>query len=117
MTPALAETFRCNWCDRQRARFRVHQLASGQVICDYCLEWHSNALDMLGGSPPKGCQVCRHSWAELCARDLGAQVRMYVVPKDGIYQLLCAACVRPYLPKRKELYKGTHFGATALKTL
>ena len=46
---------------------------------------------------------------------LGAEVRMYVVPKDGIYQLLCAGCVKPYLPKRKDLYRGTKFGTETLK--
>jgi len=40
---------------------------------------------------------------------------MYVVPKDGIYQLLCACCVRPYVGKRADLYAGTRFGKETLK--
>jgi hypothetical protein len=40
---------------------------------------------------------------------------MYVVQKDGIYQVLCLACVQVYAPKRRDLYKGTKFGAEVLK--
>ncbi len=115
MSPAFVESIRCHYCQKHRPRTRVHRLQSNQVICDHCLEWHFAALDMLGGSPPPGCQGCNHTWAELCAMTAGQQVRLYVVPKDSIYQLLCATCVRPYLPKRAELYKDTQFGNEALK--
>lgn len=101
---------RCHWCQKFRPEFRVHRLASHQVICDYCLEWHQRALDLLAGTPPPGCQKCERSWAALQDAAPGTQVRLYVVPKDGLYQLLCASCVRPYLPKRAELYKNTEFG-------
>jgi len=40
---------------------------------------------------------------------------MYVVPKDGIYQMLCSACSRPYVSKRADLYRGTEFGRKTLK--
>jgi hypothetical protein len=40
---------------------------------------------------------------------------MYVVPRDGIYQILCRECAARYLPKRHDLYKGTAFGHAALK--
>ena len=106
---------RCNWCSRERPAYRVHRLASNQVICDYCLEWHQAAIDMLAGKPPRGCQQCGISWETLRDSTPGVEVRMYVVPKDGIYQLLCAHCVRPYAGKRADLYGGTEFGRNQLK--
>jgi hypothetical protein len=112
---AVFVALRCNWCSKQRPSFRVHQLASRQAICDYCLDWHNEALLMLAGGIPAGCQKCQRTWAQLRDETLGAEVRMYVVPKDGIYQLLCASCVKPYLPKRADLYRGTKFGSETLK--
>jgi len=117
MSPAFIETLRCHWCTKHKPRYRIHTLASRQNICDDCLQWHYHCLSFLGGAAPAGCQVCKKSWAELHAEALGGECRLYVVPKDGILQLLCIDCVRPYLPKTKELYKGTRFGAEALKIL
>lgn len=105
----------CNWCSKFRPDFLTHRLSSNQVICENCLDWHNAALEMLGGEPPRGCQECGRSWQTLSAETPGLQVRMYVVPKDGIYQLLCPSCVRPYLPKRADLYRGTEFGSQTLK--
>lgn len=102
---------RCHYCSRHLPRWRVHQLTRAQVICDYCLDWHNHAIEFLAGeSAPRGCQECGASWATLRDRTIGAEVRMYVVPKDGVYQILCPECVAPYLPKRADLYKGTAFG-------
>jgi hypothetical protein len=80
------------------------------VICDHCLEWHFHALDFLGGAVPAGCQGCGASWEKLRNSAPGVEVRMYVVPKDGIYQMLCQACVVPYTGKRGDLYRGTQYG-------
>jgi hypothetical protein len=112
---AIFEGIRCNWCSKQKPCFRVHRLQSGQVICDDCLDWHFQALDLLAGKPPRGCQGCGITWEKLRDSTPGVEVRMYVVPRDGIYQLLCRACVRPYLPKRADLYRGTQFGTETLK--
>jgi len=106
---------RCSFCSRERAGFRIHQLAAGQTICDYCLEWHCNALEVLGGGVPRGCQECGASWELLRDSTLGVEVKVYVVPKDGIYQVLCLACVRKYTAKRADLYRGTRFGSEVLK--
>ena len=106
---------RCHYCSKQRPEFRIHRLVSHQVICDDCLDWHANALEVLAGGVPRGCQGCGASWAQLRDSTPGVEVRMYVVPKDGIYQVLCAACVRPYTQKRGDLYRGTKFGTETLK--
>lgn len=105
---------RCHWCSKQRPHYRSHRLASNQVICDYCVDWHIHALEFLGGGLPKGCQVCERTFAELHAQP-GIATRMFVVPKDGIYQVLCAACAAPYTAKRADLYTGTKFGKDQLK--
>jgi len=97
---------RCNWCSRQRPLWRVHQLTSGQNICDHCLEWHIHATDFLNGAVPAGCQACGITWEQMRERTIGDEVRLYVVPKDGIYQLLCRRCVQPYMRKRHDLYEG-----------
>lgn len=106
---------RCHWCSRQLPSFRVHRLSSNQVICDYCLDWHFHALDFLGGAMPRGCQECGATWEFLRESTPGVEVRLYVVPKDQILQLLCATCVQKYTAKRPDLYKGTGFGANQLK--
>jgi hypothetical protein len=94
----------------------VVALSTGQAICEYCLDWHASALEFLGsGLTPRGCQECGATWEALRDRDpLNLAVRMYVVPKDGIYQLLCDTCVLPYTAKRADLYRGTPYW-TALK--
>ena len=90
-------------------------MASGQIICDDCLEWHQHAIAFLGGDIPRGCQECGATWEFLRESELSGEVRLYAVKKDGIYQLLCALCVRKYLPKIPDVYKGTQFGSEVLK--
>jgi hypothetical protein len=106
----------CNYCSRQRAPFRVHRMTSGQHICDDCLAWHFHALDFLGGATPKGCQECGRTWETMQAESPDAElaIRVFVVAKDGIYQMLCAPCAQAFLPKTPDLYKGTKFGSEVL---
>jgi hypothetical protein len=117
MTAALQRVLfdRCNYCSRELPRFRLHQVTQAQTVCDDCLDWHFHALEVLAGAPPAGCQGCYLSWQELSDRTPGVQVRMYVMPRDGIMQLLCTKCAREYLPARKDLFKGTQFGTEVLK--
>lgn len=103
---------RCHFCSKEKPAFLIYQLTRAQRICDYCLEWHQKALDFLAGGPIPGCQQCGHTFEFLHDSTPGVEVRMYVVPKDGVYQVLCAACIKPYLPKRADLFTGTEFGKT-----
>ncbi|HXR39694.1 MAG TPA: hypothetical protein VN776_11400 [Terracidiphilus sp.] len=113
MSPQVVIAVTCHWCSKPRAPWVIHQLATGQAICDYCFEWHKHALDFLGGAIPIGCQQCQRTWEQLQA-SAGEQLSMYVVPKDGLLQMLCALCAEDYLPKRKDLYRGTKFGKETL---
>ena len=107
---------RCSFCSKERPEWRVHRIASGQVICDYCLDQHFQALDFLAGAMPRACHECGRSWQAI--RDSSPAVEiavgMYVVPKDGILQVLCAACKDAYVALRSDLYKGTKFGEELL---
>jgi len=93
----------------------VHQLTEAQTICDYCVEWHNHAIEFLAGAAPKGCSACGATWQFLRDSAPGVEVRLYVVPRDGIYQLLCGPCVRPYTAQRADLFRGTAYGQQALK--
>lgn len=111
---------RCHYCSKQRSPFRVHQTQNAQTICDYCLEWHNKALDLLAGRAMPGCQACGATWEKL--RDARQNVEMksyvepavklYCVPRDGVYQVLCAPCLKGYVSKRADLYRKTPFGAS-----
>lgn len=105
---------RCNWCSLEREHNRTHTLQSNQIICDYCFEWHCHAQQVLSGAVPKGCQECGATWATLMALP-GLAVRMFVVPKDGILQMLCENCIQLYTAKRADLYGGTAYGSNILK--
>jgi hypothetical protein len=91
-------------------------MTSGQTICEDCLLWHFRALDFLGGAPPMGCQECGKGWAAIQAESPAIEIalRVFVVAKDGIYQMLCSRCARDYVPKTPDLYKGTKFGSEVL---
>ena len=84
-------------------------------MCRGCLEWHGHALQILAGAMPRGCQECGVSTRQLYDLTAGPTIRMYVVPKDGIYQVLCTTCKDAYCAKRADLYRGTKFGHEDLK--
>jgi len=115
MSGLVSIAVRCNWCSKQKPWHEVHRLSTNQVICDRCLDWHFHALDVMGGNMPNGCQICGHAWETMqeCA---GERIHVYIVQKDGIYQVLCATCVTPYTGKRSDLYRGTEYGQS-LKSL
>jgi hypothetical protein len=102
---------RCNWCSRQLSPSDVYAFSSLQAMCKRCWEGHHHALDVLAGNMPRACQECGLTVAELNALSNAPTTRMYVVHKDGIYQVLCLTCTDKYCAKRADLFKGTEFGA------
>lgn len=67
-------------------------------------------MKVLAGEPPPGCQECGLSFADLDKRAAGGNISMSIVPKDGIYQVICELCAEKYFPKRADLLAGTDFG-------
>lgn len=106
---------RCHWCSRQVSPYDLFNLSTGQAMCLGCHEWHGYALDVLAGGVPRGCQECGLTLDQLNALTDAPTTRMYVVPKDGVYQVVCATCKDAYCAKRADLYKGTEFGHERLK--
>lgn len=107
---------RCHYCQGFRSPLEVVTMSCNVVMCWRCYEWHQEALYVqFQQRPPKGCQECNLSYAELEARAPDGNVRIVLVPKDGLYQVMCGTCSDAYLPKRVELFKGTQFGQEHLK--
>lgn len=79
-------------------------------MCFHCYEWHLKALAVLAGTPPPGCQECGVTFGALQAASADGNTRMYVHPKDGLYQVLCPLCSDRYTHKRADLYGDTAFG-------
>jgi hypothetical protein len=107
---------RCHYCSVFRNPHEVFPIGIGGVVmCLRCREWHDANIDALAkDGAPKGCFECRVTWAELRLRleagDNPAELKMFLVPKDGIYQLLCRTCSDAYERKRADLLRGTLYG-------
>lgn len=102
---------RCTWCSQHKSPYDLMHLSTGQLMCRRCYEWHHHALELLAsGQLPPGCQECGLTMQQLNAVTNATTTRMYVVPKDGIYQVICLTCKEAYCRKRADLYRGTAFG-------
>jgi len=107
---------RCHYCSKFRHPSEVLDIGNGGAkMCLQCHEWHARSIQALaeGGVPP-GCFECRATWDELRLRiapgDNPDDVKMYLTPKDGIYQLLCSTCSDAYERKRVDLLGDTAYG-------
>lgn len=99
---------KCRFCSKFRSPNEfIHDATVG--YCWVCYEWHQHALKMLAGVDPPGCQQCGTFFEVLRSRAAG-DLRMYLHPKDGIYQILCKACSDGYERKRLDLYGDTPHG-------
>jgi hypothetical protein len=108
--PSVLRT-RCQYCSKFRSPSEVFPLGTGGVkICLRCLEWHRVAMRALCGAPPPGCQDCGISFRDLKESDSLGNLRMTVVVKDGIYQILCTTCSDAYERKRADLFRETQYG-------
>lgn len=106
--PIIGE--RCHYCSRTVPLFELIKFGDSMVRCARCEENHIAALDVLAGNPPKACGECGVTFELLAARTLGAEVKMAVHMKDGMYQLLCSVCDEKYVRQRPDLYGPTEFG-------
>lgn len=116
MSAALIVTVRCHYCSKDQHPGEIISIGTGGAkMCFRCYEWHVENINALAqGGVPMGCFECRVTWAELRARvgpdDNPDDVKMFLVPKDGIYQLLCRTCSDAYERKRADLLRGTLYG-------
>lgn len=102
---------RCHYCSRFRSPGEIIRIGTGgAVMCWHCWESHLDALRILSGKPPKACGGCGVSFDVLQDAAPGGDIKMYVHPKDGIYQLLCRTCSDRYVRQRADLYGSTEFG-------
>jgi len=102
---------RCHYCSRNRSPHEIIPIGTGgAVMCFHCYEWHQHALRAFQGQPPPGCQECGLTFAQLSDLTPGVDIRMCVVPKDGLYQVLCKSCSDAYVRKRVDLFGDTQFG-------
>jgi hypothetical protein len=99
---------RCRFCSQFRSKHEfIHDIITG--YCWHCYEWHQQALRVLAGEDPPGCQECGTPY-ELLRAGAAGDLRMYIHPKDGIYQVLCKRCSDRYERKRLDLYGDTPYG-------
>jgi hypothetical protein len=103
-SPALLIGARCKYCGKTRSYGEVRGDQAEGYTCLICLDWHHHALKVLAGETPRGCQVCGVTFEQLSGRS--ATVKMILLIKDGIYQVLCKACEAHYAP-RCGFFRGT----------
>ncbi|MCC7235590.1 MAG: hypothetical protein IT163_09825 [Bryobacterales bacterium] len=74
-------------------------------MCLKCYTWHVVAIAQVRGIT--GCCECHSTFRQLRERTGRSGLRL--VPKDGIYQLMCEPCYGPWLLLNREQVKGTAF--------
>lgn len=103
----------CPYCTKFRSPLEIIRMAGGAKICVHCEQRHQEALDALSTGVFQGeCSECGKSPEQL--RESDPSGRMAVHFENGRYRAMCLECDKTYVPKRRELYGGTEFGA-ALK--
>lgn len=101
----------CPYCGQARNPREVMRIGTGgALMCWQCHERHVAALHALASGIAPACAGCGASREALCAQSADGECRMYLHPKDGIYQLLCPACSGRYIRQRADLYGSTRFG-------
>ncbi len=83
------------------------ELKGTQPRCYDCQDWHERTVNVIEASI--GCHECKKTWIELRDSGTGAEMKMYVVPRDGTYQVLCRPCCDEFVRLSRALYAGTAF--------
>jgi len=107
MAAAVIIGEQCPYCTKFRSPRDVIHMPGGAKICTHCEMRHIEALQALSTGQFLGeCSECGKTAEELRS----ASGEMAVHFEGGRYRVMCAACDRSYVPKRKELYGHTEFG-------
>jgi len=102
---ALLIGARCKHCGHTRSYGDVRGDQAEGYTCLNCLDWHNHALAVLAGAIPRGCQECGITFGQMSVLHPG-RAKFILLPKDGIYQILCEKCEAHYAP-RAGIYRGT----------
>lgn len=96
--------FKCRRCSQYRF---IEEFVGGGPVEGYCHEcWSWNAIEIARIRGITGCCDCQLTFERLKA--IGR--RMFLVPKDGIYQILCQVCNDRWELLVKEMFKATRYG-------
>jgi hypothetical protein len=107
VTPAFFIAEQCHYCSKFRSPLDIIYMPGGVKICIECERRHQEALDALSTGKFTGeCSECGKSAEEL--RSATGQMAAHF--ENGRYRMMCAACDRTYVPKRREMYGDTEFG-------
>ena len=100
----------CPYCQKHRSPLDIIHMPGGAKICVSCRQRHVEALEALSTGNFLGrCSECDRDWTEL--RSATGQMAIHF--ENGFYRPMCGPCNALYVPKRRELYKGTQFAHQA----
>ncbi len=103
--PALAlQKVRCQECSKEKCATEVTVMGDCTRCWD-CWVVHRKRLTEFLAADYVNCTTCGVKLFEQ------GNFRGYMSIIDGAYGLLCRSCRDTYAPKRKDLYKGTGYGA------
>jgi hypothetical protein len=98
----LVLKIRCHTCSLSYPAGDLTFLPGGIVRCDKCLEKTMDEMQKFMASHSMACYECHANFGP-------GDIRVSIVWKDGIWQALCERCSQAYVPKRRDLFKGTPF--------
>lgn len=111
MSPSFIIGEACPYCTKYRSPLDLIHMPGGAKICTQCEQRHQEAMTALSTGQFTGrCSECDRDHLELRAQNrCGPQGQMAVHFENGKYRVMCLPCNQLYVPKRRELYKGTEF--------
>lgn len=93
---------RCQGCSLQYPAGDLTFLPGGAVRCDKCMEKGLAEMGKFTAEHAMNCYDCGRKFTP-------GDIHVSVVWKDGVWQALCERCNAVYVPKRRDLFKGTQF--------
>lgn len=101
---AIAVPIKCPRCQR----FSPAEEFVGAGHGFYCWRCYEKHMTMLAEF--RGVTQCYECQVKVVGDRPGEQLTCRLVPKDGVYQLLCELCFDKWMRLVPEMFKGTPFG-------